>query len=99
MSNLVLLLAVLITALACVCCLAIVSYKRITEQALNRALPEDVPEMLKTSGRTLTDLLTALRLRLRTVLPGTPNEGTSQRPSADGTARQDAVPGAEGAGQ
>ncbi|MYU11125.1 hypothetical protein GTZ78_10585 [Streptomyces sp. SID8361] len=96
---LLMLLAVPILVVAFVCCLAIVSHRRITEQALDRALPEDVPGMLETSGQTLTDLLNSLRMRVQRMLPGGPNGGMVGPGSADGGVPGEAGPGAEGAGQ
>lgn len=93
------LLTVPVLAVAIVCCLAIVSHRRITEQALDRALPEDVPGMLETSGRTLTELLNSLRLRVQRMLPGGPNAGINELGAADGGATGEAGSGAEGAGQ
>ncbi|MFG2097275.1 hypothetical protein [Streptomyces sp. NPDC048612] len=98
MSNpvlLLVLLAVLVLAVAGVCCLAIVSHRRIAEQAMDRARPEDVPGMLETSGRTLADLLDSLKVWVRRVLPGAPG-GLSP---VDGGAAGDAGAGAEGAGE
>ncbi|GAA0426554.1 hypothetical protein [Streptomyces luteireticuli] len=66
------LLAVLVLTVAGVCCLAITSHRRIAEQAMHRARPEDVPRMLETSGRTLGDLLNSLKLLGRWTLPMTP---------------------------
>ncbi|GAA0454488.1 hypothetical protein GCM10010361_18200 [Streptomyces olivaceiscleroticus] len=92
------LVGVLFLAAAGVCCLAIVSHRRITEQAMDRARPEDVPGMLETSGRTLTNLLGSLKLWARRVLPGAPGTGVGELP-IDGGATGSAETGVEGAGQ
>ncbi|MGW8398743.1 hypothetical protein ACWGLP_18975 [Streptomyces lydicus] len=88
------LLAVVVLTVAGVCCLAIVSYRCIAEQAMHRARQEDVPGMLETSGRTLAGLLDSLKMRVRRMLPGSPCGGGLS--PADGIAAGDAAADAEG---
>ncbi|MFF5315556.1 hypothetical protein [Streptomyces massasporeus] len=79
MSNPVaVLLGVLFLAIVGACCLAIVSHRRITEQALKKALPEAVPAMLDSSGKTLTNLLKSLLLAARSA------EAATRQPSEAG---------------
>jgi hypothetical protein len=91
-------LGVLFLAIVGACCLAIVSHRRITEQALKKALPEAVPQMLDSSGKTLTNLLKSLLLWARSAEAATQQPGVGPANGASGV-QGDARQGVEGGTQ
>lgn len=82
-TELVLLAVLLVTlVVAAVAIVAIVVHGRIADRAVERARQDDLPQILASSGNTLSNLLGAVRLRIRQ-LPQNELPGNTGTPNAD----------------
>ncbi|WP_369386185.1 hypothetical protein AB5J72_00015 [Streptomyces sp. CG1] len=95
LSNALLAAAILLTAVILLFILgmvAILVHGRIAQRVVERARQDDLPVVLETSGRTLSQLLGVALLRLRQLVPGAVEAPAGGAATAD-TAGEEATGG------